>query len=739
MINNLTPEQATAAGIPKDQNGFYYGQSPTDKASFAGYTLPNSPDIAAALANWNPSISGISKDQAFSLLGIGAGVAPAPTVSPSVTATQLAGGEPGAPAGASPTNNGLYAPGSVFGSAQAPLGVTPSNQTTLNSFSNTTGTPTPGSTQANNNRNLISDKPGPGLIKAYDTNNGYKQVYVPAGKYVPGVSLYPQPTNKITPGSLGSAQNLAIPNPTSTGATASSNSAASIAADQTQADIKANIDSINAAKAASETDVQKQGDTLHSQISSLLGQETGKAALTTQKTQELVNPLTQDLTTTNNQIDAIRAQQNALNTDLQGKPVTMSSIIGSQAQENAVMNAQILTLTAHANAVMNNISLAQTHVQQAVDAIYAPIEESISIKQAQLAAIQPQITADEKTQADAIAQEYAAQKQKVDDLKSGINSAMSSAITQGINDPAVLNQILHSTSGTQALAIVAQHAPDASVKDLISKYPDAGITAKDTIAQAQAKLPHSKLYQTATRLAGGSSSSGGGGGNGKNIVTTGSNGQKITIPANLQPYTNTSNSGVAYVDASTLQGTATQKTKLINEAQASGLKVITNKNTALDLTNIQDANNKLDTVADLLKGIDQPGWISRAAYGLGLTSIASLAQSDPQKAAAGILSSIGTDVLKAMQGTQGSRMNATSIAQISKDLPTIYDTADTNAQKVNNIKALLSDRENAILGTSQSSSQTGSSGTTLMTGPDGKQYNVPNDKVDAFTKAGGHK
>jgi len=29
--------------------------------------------------------------------------------------------------------------------------------------------------------------------------------------------------------------------------------------------------------------------------------------------------------------------------------------------------------------------------------------------------------------------------------------------------------------------------------------------------------------------------------------------------------------------------------------------------------------------------------------------------------------------------------------------------------------------------------------TTLMTGPDNKQYNVPNDQVEAFTKAGGHK
>ncbi len=88
-----------------------------------------------------------------------------------------------------------------------------------------------------------------------------------------------------------------------------------------------------------------------------------------------------------------------------------------------------------------------------------------------------------------------------------------------------------------------------------------------------------------------------------------------------------------------------------------------------------------------------------------------------------------------MQGVQGSRMSQAAVANITKELPTVYDTQATVQTKVQNLQKLLNDRENAILGTTGTN---GSNQTTLMMGPDGKQYNVPNDQVAAFTKAGGH-
>lgn len=166
----------------------------------------------------------------------------------------------------------------------------------------------------------------------------------------------------------------------------------------------------------------------------------------------------------------------------------------------------------------------------------------------------------------------------------------------------------------------------------------------------------------------------------------------------LTPYLNTSASGVDYIDASTLQGTAKDKTNIINQATAAGLKVITNKNTAADLVNIKDAYSKLDTIQTTMAGIGQPGWISRLAGGLGLTKLETATQSDPQKAAAGVLQSVGLDILKAISGVQGFRGNQTAIQQVTDHLPKITDTVDTINSKVGFIKALISDREDAAVG-----------------------------------------
>ena len=75
-----------------------------------------------------------------------------------------------------------------------------------------------------------------------------------------------------------------------------------------------------------------------------------------------------------------------------------------------------------------------------------------------------------------------------------------------------------------------------------------------------------------------------------------------------------------------------------------------------------------------------------------------MAQTNPQQAAAGALQGVGLDILKAISGVQGFRGNSAVVQQITDHLPSIYDTNDTAQQKVNYIRALISDRENSILG-----------------------------------------
>ena len=200
-----------------------------------------------------------------------------------------------------------------------------------------------------------------------------------------------------------------------------------------------------------------------------------------------------------------------------------------------------------------------------------------------------------------------------------------------------------------------------------------------------------------------------------NINVTNDDGSTTNISSAVAPYYNTSHSGVGYIDASTLQGTASEKTAIINEATKEGLKVITNKNTAADITNIKDAYSKLDTIGKIFAGIAQPEALARDLYGAGLTSLASMAQTDPQKAAAGALQSVGLDILKAISGIQGFRGNSSAIQQVTSHLPSIYDTTDVVNQKIDYINKLISDREDAIVGKGGSTSG-GSSGGTVSIG-----------------------
>lgn len=219
------------------------------------------------------------------------------------------------------------------------------------------------------------------------------------------------------------------------------------------------------------------------------------------------------------------------------------------------------------------------------------------------------------------------------------------------------------------------------------------------------------------------------------VPVTDTNGTTTNVPLSVAPYYNTTDSGVSYMDASDIQGTAADKAQAIADAQKAGITVVTNKNEAADLTNITDANSNLDTVDTIMAGIDQPDALSRALYGLGLTSLASVAQTNPQQAAAGALQSMGLDVLKAISGIQGFRGNASVIQQVTDHLPSIYDTQATIDSKIAFIKDLISNRENAILGIkAPAAANTGQ--TVTVAAPDGTQYQFSSQKAaDAFQTA----
>ena len=202
------------------------------------------------------------------------------------------------------------------------------------------------------------------------------------------------------------------------------------------------------------------------------------------------------------------------------------------------------------------------------------------------------------------------------------------------------------------------------------------------------------------------------------------NNNPINVPTGVAPYVSTSHSGINYFDGSNLEGTATEKKALIDQATKAGLKVIVNKNSVLDLTNIKDANSKLDTINTFFADIAQPDALTRDLGGAGLTQLGILAQTDPKAAVSQSVGIIGLDILKAISGVQGFRGNQTAIQQVQDHLPKATDTTDVVKGKIEFIQKLMNDRENAIVGTPKSSS------TVAPTSGQTQQYNGATYKFD---------
>ena len=220
----------------------------------------------------------------------------------------------------------------------------------------------------------------------------------------------------ITAESLGGAAAITLP-----GAPAG---AAGTTATITGTQTSKTIDDYIKANTPTPTAEETQAGSLTKQLMGLIPETAGQAAMLAEEYAKPggVKELNASLTNVNSQIQTAVAEREALRVEQQGKPVTMATIIGAQAQINAVYDSKILTLTAQANGLMGNIALAKDNAQAAVDAKYAPKLEAIKILEAQLAALQPTLTAQEKIRADAQTQMLADQKQAIADAKTEENN-----------------------------------------------------------------------------------------------------------------------------------------------------------------------------------------------------------------------------------------------------------------------------------------------------------------------------
>lgn len=213
----------------------------------------------------------------------------------------------------------------------------------------------------------------------------------------------------------------------------------------------------------------------------------------------------------------------------------------------------------------------------------------------------------------------------------------------------------------------------------------------------------------------------------------------------ISTYAGTTVSGKSYIDGSQFKGTELAVAHA--EAQQLGIPFLdVNQKEGID--NIDKARLNTQSIASYIQGI-LPTDASGRVVGAPGNLISQFVQSNDQKAAFGNFSTDAINAIKALAGTKGLRINQTEInGAIDNFIPKITDTLGTAQQKLKNLNGFLNNSENIITTKDRSTlkgadlvngGSVGGGSTQQLTGPDGKSYNVPNDKVDAFIKAGGKK
>lgn len=290
-------------------------------------------------------------------------------------------------------------------------------------------------------------------------------------------NMGPATVNTTPSGMTASGLTSRASNPINLGIGASSYSAANSLVAGADATSKSIQDYINLLTPPVDANKQRYNDLLR-QVEGMLPDQGGRGAAQLAAEQAGGVPqLKQQLADINAQIlsktasyKAAQAQYDILNQEIEGKPITMSSIIGAQAQVNKMALARqkadaadIGLLQATAQGLQGQLTAAQDTANRAVDLKYQDTQDAINLRLQQLQLIQGELTKSEKIRADAIEMYLKDQQQKL------------------------------------AVQIANQKDQNATLLNLLQTYPDAKIQLTDTLEQAAAKVSSSRIYQDKIR------------------------------------------------------------------------------------------------------------------------------------------------------------------------------------------------------------------------------------------------
>ncbi len=285
---------------------------------------------------------------------------------------------------------------------------------------------------------------------------------------------------------------------------------------------------------------------LTNRLSELYGQDTGKAQATASLEQStgLVDNR-KALADLNNQILTSSAQYDKAYSNAEiGHGQLTADVTGQQGAIRRSQAADIGLLQARALGMQGQVDASQKAVERAINLKYQSIEEEITAKEKQLQAIQPLLSQEQKTIADAQARMFADQKQALEEKKAKQKENLNTALLAGVNTKFVnRNGEFFQTSDGTPITDPQQFFKLAGVKsfeeayqkglvtDLSNtklqdvqfaqqaqaKYPDVHIPVDATPEQVQQIIQGSRIYRKETYIAPPAGS-----GIGGSIVTQGS-------------------------------------------------------------------------------------------------------------------------------------------------------------------------------------------------------------------------
>lgn len=377
------------------------------------------------------------------------------------------------------------------------------------------------------------------IEKIGQSDNG-QQFYVgQAGTEIASPAVTANPTGSsgaITPESLAPATPVTLPPATMNTTTADNVVGSSQTTQKT-------IDQYIKEATAPTTELDTKYNTILEGLAKLNGDNTGKTqALAQAKIDSGAVSLSKDLSELNGQIQIGNAEYNKMVQDAEAAKnalptagVQSSTYFSQQGQIDrqsaslrASKAAEVGMLAARAAAVAGNLTTALSIAQNAVDAKYAPIEDEIKIKTAQLEALKPLMDEEQQTKATALLRKYTDEQTKVTEEKTKAKENTGLALTAGIKTKYVNKggEFFNTATG-KTFDNPADFFKEAGVKSFEEAYQKGLITDLDNskiqdisfAQQAQAKyndirippsaspdevrqlIKQSKIYQKETYIA----------------------------------------------------------------------------------------------------------------------------------------------------------------------------------------------------------------------------------------------